>query len=66
MQEYIKELQEKVGLTEEQATKAVAVLIAKIKSKVPESLQGMVDNVIGSQGEEESLEDKIRKFQGKA
>lgn len=65
MQEYIRELQEKAGLTEEQATRAVAVLIEKVKSKIPEPLQGMVENIFADQEEGMSLQDKLKRFQQK-
>lgn len=63
MEEYIKELQEKVGLTEEQATKAVNVLFEKIKSKIPEPLQAMAANLFASDEGEGSLMDKLQQFQ---
>ncbi len=63
MQEYIRELQEKAGLTEEQATKAVTVLIEKVKSKIPEPLQGMVEHVFADNGEGLSIQDKLKSFQ---
>jgi len=66
MEEYIRELQEKVGLTEEQATKAVAVLFEKVKSKIPEPLQQMAANMFGagegSQEEGGSIIDKMQQF----
>lgn len=62
MQEYIQELQEKVGLTEEQATQAVKVLFEKIKSKIPEPLQAMAANLFADSDEESSLMDKLRQF----
>lgn len=64
MQEYIQELQEKAGLTEEQATKAMAVLLAKIKSKVPEAFHGIIDNLFADKKkrEEGSFQDKYKDF----
>ncbi len=66
MQEYIKELQDKVGLTEEQATQAVMVLFEKIKSKIPEPLQAMAANMFAGDQEEGSLLDKLKQFQKNA
>lgn len=65
MEEYVKELQEKVGLTEEQATKAVQVLFEKLKSNIPEPLQQMAQNMFmnDSSGEGDSLMDKVQQFQ---
>lgn len=63
MEEYIKALQEKVGLTEEQATQAVQVLFEKIKAKIPEPLQAMAANLFASDAGEGSLMDKLKAFQ---
>ncbi|HLR36447.1 MAG TPA: hypothetical protein VK084_00240 [Chitinophagaceae bacterium] len=64
MQEYVRELQEKVGLSEEQAVKSVQVLFEKLKSKIPEPMQQMAENMFMNDSEEEnSLQDKIQKFQ---
>lgn len=64
MQEYVRELQEKVGLSEEQAVKSVQVLFEKLKSKIPEPMQQMAENMfMNDSGEENSLQDKIQKFQ---
>ncbi len=64
MQEYVRELQEKVGLSEEQAVKSVQVLFEKLKSKIPEPMQQMAENMFMNDSEEaNSLQDKIQKFQ---
>lgn len=67
MQEYIKALQEEVGLTEEQATKSVQVLLEKIKENIPEPFQAMAANMFlggdsESGTEEDSLMDKVKQF----
>lgn len=64
MQEYIQELQEKAGLTEEQATKAMEVLVAKIKSKVPVAFHGIIDNLFADKEKKESssFQDKYKDF----
>lgn len=38
---------EKTGLSHEQAQSAVNAVLSFIKDKLPEGMQGMVDNVIG-------------------
>jgi hypothetical protein len=50
MQEYINELQQKVGLTAEQAKQAIETIVNKVKSKVPESLHGSIDSIFSGQG----------------
>lgn len=79
MQEYIQELQEKAGLTKEQATKAMTVLVDKIKSKVPDAFHGIINNLFSDKEENasdsfqkkyetftEQTEEKLKKFSGKA
>lgn len=66
MQDYVRELQEKVGLTEEQATQSVQVLFEKLKSSIPAPLQQMAENMFmggSSENEEGSLMDKVQQFQ---
>lgn len=46
MEQIIKELQEKAGLTEEQAKKALEVMKDFIQSKIPPMMHGMVDNFL--------------------
>jgi hypothetical protein len=48
MQEYIDELKSKVGLTAEQAKKAIETIVAKVKTKVPESFHGSIDGIFSS------------------
>jgi polyhydroxyalkanoate synthesis regulator phasin len=50
LQEYIDELQQKAGLSAEQARKAVETIIAKVKTKVPEALHGAIDSMFAAQG----------------
>lgn len=45
MQEYINELQQKVGLTAEQAKSAIETIVNKVKTKIPESLHGSIDSI---------------------
>lgn len=52
MQEYIDELQRKVGLTAEQAKQAVEAIVGKVKSKIPESLHGAVDGIFSGKAQE--------------
>lgn len=58
MQEFIDELQQKVGLTAEQAKKAIETIIEKVKTKVPEMLHGTIDSVFtaGSQKGEDLMQ----------
>jgi hypothetical protein len=57
MEEYIKELQDKVGLTADQAKKAIEAIVGKVKSKVPESLHGSIDSIFSQQ-----TKDKVNQF----
>lgn len=61
MEEYIKELQEKAGLTAEQAKKAIETIVTKVKSKIPESLHGSIDSIFSQQ-----TKDKMASFQQQA
>lgn len=54
MQEFIEALIKQAGLTEQQAKKALGVIISKAKTKVPESFHGAIDSVFGSMPEESS------------
>ncbi len=44
MEEIIAQLKERAGLTDEQATKAIAVMKEFISAKVPPMFSGFVDN----------------------
>lgn len=46
MQDLIKDLQEKVGLTEEQALQSVETIKEFIKSKLPPMMHDMVENFL--------------------
>ena len=47
MEELILELQDKAGLTEEQAHKSLETIKAYIESKLPPMMSGMMDNFLG-------------------
>lgn len=76
MQEYIDELQKKAGLTAEQARKAIETIVAKVKTKVPESFHGGIDSIFSAQTTEafqqkarsfsDQAEDTIKEFSGQA
>lgn len=76
MQEYIDELQEKAGLTAEQAKKAIETIVAKVKSKVPESFHASIDGIFAGQTSDnfqqkarsfsDQAEDTIKEFSGQA
>lgn len=76
MQEYIDELQRKAGLTAEQAKKAIETIVAKVKTKVPESLHGSIDGIFSGQNADsfqqkarsfsDQAEEKVREFSGQA
>lgn len=47
MADLIKELQERAGITEDQAVKTLYVLKEYVESKVPPMMRGMVDKLLG-------------------
>jgi len=49
MQELVNELINKAGLTQEQAEKSIEVIKNYIQSQLPPMMQGMVDNFLGQQ-----------------
>ena len=57
MQELIKELIDKVGLTEDQALKSVDTIKTFIQSKLPPMMHGLVDNFLNPQSKAEDSSD---------
>lgn len=55
MQELIKELVTKAGLTQEQAEKSIEVIKNYIQSQLPPMMQGMVDNFMGQQNNDDKI-----------
>ena len=49
MQELVNQLVSKAGLTTEQAEKSIQVIKEYIQSQLPPMMQGMVDNFMGQQ-----------------
>lgn len=66
MQEYIDELQQKAGLTEEQAKQAIDIIVNKVKSKVPESFHSAIDNLFAGQTASDALKQKYQDFSDQA
>ncbi|MGH2643577.1 MAG: hypothetical protein ACRDE2_06495 [Chitinophagaceae bacterium] len=66
MQEYIDELQQKAGLTAEQAQQAVEIIVNKVKSKVPESFHSAIDNLFAGQTASDALKQKYQDFSDQA
>jgi hypothetical protein len=54
MEELIKQVTAKTGISEDQARLAVTTVLNFIKGKLPEPIAGQIDNVIGSGGGGES------------
>lgn len=63
MNELIHQIMEKTGLNEEQATKAAETSVSFIKERLPESLRGQLDKVVGS-GESEGTLGELKKKAG--
>jgi hypothetical protein len=55
MQELVNELVTKAGLTPEQAEKSIEVIKNYIQSQLPPMMQGMVDNFLGQQGQNDKI-----------
>ncbi|TAM97345.1 MAG: hypothetical protein EPN39_11440 [Chitinophagaceae bacterium] len=66
MQEYIDELQQKAGLTEEQAKQAIDIIVNKVKSKVPETFHSAIDNLFAGQTASDALKQKYQDFSDQA
>ncbi|GAA4303168.1 hypothetical protein [Compostibacter hankyongensis] len=60
MQEFIQELQQKVGLNPDQAKQAVETILEKIKAKVPESFHGAIDSIFSG----ENVDNLVQKAEG--
>lgn len=52
MNDLIKELTEKAGLTEDQANRSVEVIKEFIMSKLPPMMQPMVENFLGNKNDD--------------
>jgi len=57
MQDLIEQLKTKAGLSDEQALKAVQTIKEYIQSKLPQGMQGMVDNFIGTSSDSDDILD---------
>lgn len=55
MEELVKELVEKVGLSEEKAKESVEVITEFVKGKLPSSLSGQVENIMNGEFNMSSL-----------
>ncbi|GAC1450783.1 MAG: hypothetical protein NVSMB7_13190 [Chitinophagaceae bacterium] len=63
MQELIQSLQEKIGLSSEQAKDAASHFVDFIKNKLPESLHSHVDSAVsGGTGMVDEAKDKAEDF----
>ena len=50
MDELIKQVAQKVGISEEQAKQAVAQVVAFLKQKLPAPIASQIDSVLGGSG----------------
>jgi len=65
MEELIKRIQEKTGISEEQARSAVNTVSGFLKEKLPSPIAGQVDNVLsGAGGISDKLGDAASKIGG--
>jgi len=69
MEELIKKVTAKAGISEEQAKSAVATVIGFLKEKLPAPIAGQIDNVVGGGSGESGvvgdLASKVGGFFGK-
>lgn len=59
MDELIKLVSQKTGLSEEMSRKAVEVVIAFLKDKLPDPIAGMIDGALSGEGTVAGLEDLV-------
>lgn len=65
MEDLIKQLQERAGLTEEQATKSIEVLKEYIQSKVPPMMHPMIESFLANnEDSDDPLGDMMKNFGG--
>lgn len=64
MEELIKQVSSKTGISEDQARTAVTTVLGFLKSKLPEPIAGQIDNALGSGGGESNLGDVAAKVGG--
>jgi polyhydroxyalkanoate synthesis regulator phasin len=66
MDDLVKQLKDKAGLTDEQAQKSMQVLVEYVQSKLPPFMHGMIDNFISSNTGYDDLVDKAEGMADKA
>ncbi len=65
MEDLIKQLQEKAGLTEEQSAKALEVIMEYIKGKVPPMMHPMIEQFLSeNKDSDDPLGDMMKNFGG--
>ena len=62
MEELIKRITEKTGISEDQARSAVSTVSGFLKEKLPAPIAGQIDNVLGGAG---GVTDKLGDIAGK-
>ena len=55
MEDLVKELMDKAGLTEQQAIKSLQTIKEYIQSKLPPMMSGMVDNFLGNKESKDDI-----------
>ncbi|HEX6729917.1 MAG TPA: hypothetical protein VF074_07890 [Pyrinomonadaceae bacterium] len=64
MEELIKQVTSKTGISEDQARTAVTTVLGFLKNKLPEPIAGQIDNALGSGGGESKVGDIAAKVGG--
>ena len=64
MDELIKQVAAKTGISEDQARTAVTTVLGFLKTKLPAPIAGQIDNAIGGGGGESALGDAAAKVGG--
>lgn len=66
MDEIVKMVAERVGISQEQASSAVEIVAAQLKDKLPGPIGDQIEGVLGSGGDGEGgVEDKLKGLGGR-
>jgi HEAT repeat protein len=64
MDELVKLVSRKTGLSEEMSREAVEIVLSYLKEKLPDPIAGQIDSVLGGAGLAESAEDLVKGLGG--
>jgi hypothetical protein len=64
MDELVKLVSQKTGLSEELSREAVEIVLGYLKEKLPDPIAGQIDSLLGGAGLAESAEDLVKGLGG--